>query len=112
LVQHSPEIGTPQIILAVAGAAADVDRLKTKRAEALQQARDIEGGMNGIAGARMVKGKGEQRIGRQAGAGAAKANARRGQLAQIAQRSAWSDRDRRHEAGYSAGTEASRSRIE
>ena len=73
--------------------------------------RHIEGGMNGVAGARVIEREVEQRLGRQAGAGAAEPDARRRQVPQIA--AANGDGG----AGvfisrYSAGTEASRSRIE
>jgi hypothetical protein len=41
--------------------------------------------MNGVAGARVVERKGEQRLGRQAGAGPAEPDPRRRQIPQIAQ---------------------------
>ena len=117
LVEHPPEIGTPQIVLAVADTAADLSGLQAEIAKTLHQAGHIKGGMNGIAGARMIQGKGEQRLGRQAGAGPAKPDARRRQMAQIPQRSSRRDRCHRHVViamslitsadHYSAGTEAS-----
>ena len=75
---------------------------------------DIEGGVNGVAGARMVEGKVEQRLGRQAGAGPAQPDARRRQIPQVAQRTgpAAAGLALHRVAIYSAGTEASRSRIE
>ena len=72
---------------------------------------DIEGGMNRVAGARMVQREFEQRSGRQAGAGPAEPDARRRQVAQIPQRTG-RRRRRFHCRAYSAGTDASRSRIE
>ena len=80
-----PRSGTPQIVLPVARAAGDLDRLQGRdRAGPDDQRGNIEGGMNGVAGARMVEREVEQRLGRQAGAGAAKPDARRGQVPQIA----------------------------
>jgi hypothetical protein len=73
--------------------------------------RRIESAMNGIARPRMVEGKGKQCIGRHARTGAAEAYARRRQLPQSLKRTG-RRRRRFHADHYSAGTEASRSRIE
>ena len=84
--------------------------LEAEAAKFRDQARRIEGGMNGIAGPRMIEREVKQRLGRHAGAGAAEPDARRRQS-----RRSRSERDGGAGtviAGYSAGTEASRSRIE
>ena len=106
-----PEIGTPEIIAAGMHAAADLHRLQAQTIKSGREPRNIEGGMNGVAGARMIQRKFEQRLGRQAGARAAKPDARRRQVP--------ADRATNGTAApavssldYSAGTEASRSRIE
>ena len=88
----------------------DLERLEPEIVQARDDRGRIERGMNGVAGAGMVERKGEQRLGRQAGAGAAEPDARRGKS-----RRSVSERDDGTGGfvmGYSAGTEASRSRIE
>jgi hypothetical protein len=86
LVKPSAEIRPLEVILAVTGAACDGNSLATERTEGGKEARYVEGGTHGIAGARMVEGEVEQRPRRQARAGAAQRHARRRQFAQIIDR--------------------------
>ena len=59
----SSEIGTPQIIPAVARAAATTSMAARPSAvKPGDQTRRIEGGMNGVAGARMIEREVEQRV--------------------------------------------------
>jgi len=87
-VQHAAEVGTAQIVAPVRRAARHLDGIEVKRAERGDQGFGIEGGVDGIAGPRMIEREVEQRLRRQAGAGAAKRDARRGQRPEVADR-AW-----------------------
>jgi hypothetical protein len=80
----------------------DLERLKTEIAQARDDRGRIEGGMNGVAGAGMIERKGEQ---------ARPSPTRAG----VSSRRSVSERDDDvggFVIGYSAGTAASRSRIE
>ena len=111
LIELSSEVGTPEIILAVAarGWRPAIGR-KPSSARPAVTAEISKVGMNGVAGAGMIEREFKQRSGRQARAGAAKPDPRRREIPQML-----SERD--GGAGvfigpYSAGTDASRSRIE
>src|SRR6202035_5091549 len=79
-------VGTAEIVLAVADLAADGKWLEAEIAEACDDGRCVEGGMNRVAGARVVEREVEQRLGRQAGAAAAEPDAGRREVPQIPKR--------------------------
>ena len=81
-VKFAPEIGTREIILAAGREARHALRFQTESGEALHQTCHIESRVYGVACARMVEGKFEQRLGRQARAGTPQRHARRRKLAQ------------------------------
>jgi hypothetical protein len=83
LIEHSPEIRTPQVIPAIAGAAFDVESHNTESAQSLAQSGYVEGGMNGVAGAGVVQGEGQQHLRRQAGARSSQPDTGRREIAQI-----------------------------
>jgi len=87
-----------------------LNRLHAEAAETGDQAENIEDGMNGVAGTRMVQREFEQRFGRHACAGPASPT-----RAGVNSRRSVSERDDGTGvfiSGYSAGTDASRNRIE
>ncbi len=59
MIKPAPQIGTPEIVGAVAGTALDIDGFKTEIAERCDQDVRIEGGVDGVAvatGARVALG--------------------------------------------------------
>src|ERR1700761_6665880 len=87
-IKLASEIGPPEIFLPVKRATGDLECCKTEIAQTKRDGRSIEGGVNGIAGARMVEGKVEQCLGGQTGAGPSQPDARRREVSQFAQRTA------------------------
>ena len=85
-IELASEIGTTEIVAPVARLAGNLNRLQAEADQSGDETRVIEGGMNGIAGARVIERKVEQCLGRHACAGPAKPDARRRQVPQIAQR--------------------------
>ncbi|MNZ83974.1 hypothetical protein D3C78_1027180 [compost metagenome] len=82
-MQAPAEVGALQVGVAVPGGAVQVQAVETERAERLGQRGDIERGMHGVARLGVGELEVELRGGRQAGAGAAEGDARRGQVAQL-----------------------------
>jgi hypothetical protein len=65
-IERASEVGAPEIVVAVAHAAADLKRLKTEIAKPRDHGSNIEGGVNGIAGAGVGEREVEQCPGRHA----------------------------------------------
>ena len=107
-IEHAPQVGTAQIIAPRLRPAGKLERRQAELAQASQQCLRVKTRMNRIAGARMVEREGEQCFGRQPRAGAAERDAGRRQVPEIADRTGAGG----FMSPYSAGTEASRSRIE
>ena len=55
LIEPTPQIGTPEIVTPAAGAASDIEGFETEIAQRGDQGLGIEGGMDGVAGARVVQ---------------------------------------------------------
>ena len=85
-VELPAEIRPGQIVPPVGGAARHLQGRQAQRLQLGGERRGIEAGMDGVAGAGMGQGEIQQRLGRQAGAGAAERDAGRGQTAQLGQR--------------------------
>jgi hypothetical protein len=60
LIEPPPEIGTPQILTAIAGAASDLACGDAKIGKLRDQHFGIEGGVNGVARPRVIESEIEQ----------------------------------------------------
>jgi hypothetical protein len=86
LIEPPPEVGTPQVIAAIAGAAFDLDGCNAETGKLRDQRLRLEAGMNGIARPRVIEREVEQRPRGQARTGAAERDARRGQGPKVERR--------------------------
>ncbi len=110
-IEHTSEIGPAQIVAAARAPGSTPRRRDAEAGQVGRNPADIKSGVNGIAGTGVIEREREQRTGRQAGAGAAETDPRRRQRR--------ADRQAKGTLApavssccYSAGTDASRSRIE